>query len=106
MLLRPVLAILLLSAPAVVAAQERVHLASLIEEAIAASPAILAAEQRYAAAGHRVIQERSLPDPMVSGGYTSVGNPLPGAGLRTEPLANLSVLVSQTFPFPGKRHPR
>jgi len=48
------------------------------------------------------LQERSLPDPMISAGYNSSGNPLPGAGLGTEPTANIGVMVSQEIPYPGK----
>lgn len=98
-----VLAFAFLSVPTIALSQERVSLASLINEATAANPGIRAAAQRYDAAGQRAAQARGLPDPMVSAGYTSVGSPLPGDGLRTEPLANLAVMVSQTFPFPGKR---
>ena len=86
-----------------VAAQERVSLSSLIDEALTAHPTLVAADARRAAATERIAQERALPDPMVSAGYASVGLPLPGAGLRSEPLANLSVMVSQTFPYPGTR---
>lgn len=78
-------------------------LSSLIDEALTAHPALVAADARRGAASERIAQERALPDPMVSAGYSSVGNPLPGAGLRREPLANLSVMVSQTFPYPGTR---
>ncbi|HUR33106.1 MAG TPA: TolC family protein, partial [Vicinamibacterales bacterium] len=95
--------LLLLAVPTPAAAQDRVSLATLIAEAVAAHPSIQAASRRSEAATWRVVQERRLPDPMVSAGYASVGNPWPGAGLRTEPLANIRVMASQTFPFPGKR---
>jgi outer membrane protein TolC len=39
---------------------------------------------------------------MISLGYASVGNPLPGAGLGSQVLANVGVMVSQEVPFPGK----
>lgn len=78
-------------------------LSALLDEALAAHPALTAAGARRDAATERVAQEHALPDPMISAGYASVGNPLPGAGLRREPLANLSVMVSQTFPYPGTR---
>jgi outer membrane protein TolC len=39
---------------------------------------------------------------MISLGYNSVGNPLPGAGLGRDVLANAGVMVSQELPFPGK----
>ena len=80
----------------------RVSLRELTAEAIKNNPEILAAQKRYEAARQRPTQESSLPDPMVSLGYNSVGNPLPGAGLGREPQANAGVMVSQEVPFPGK----
>ena len=38
----------------------------------------------------------------MSAGYSSSGNPLPGAGLGTTPLANIGVMVTQALPYPGK----
>lgn len=43
---------------------------------------------------------------MLSAGYSAVGRPLPGAGLGTEPIANIGVMVSQMVPYPGKRQLR
>ena len=100
-----VTALLLLGVPPG-STQTRVSLDSLVEEATSANPEIRAARLRYAAAGQRAAQDSSLPDPMISAGYASVGTPLPGDGIRTEPQANLSVMASQTLPFPGKRHLR
>jgi cobalt-zinc-cadmium efflux system outer membrane protein len=95
---------LILSLPA--AAQppsSRVSVADLVAEAVAKNPEIAAAERRYDAARQRPVQERSLPDPMISAGYNANGNPLPGAGLGTEPTANIGLMVSQALPYPGKR---
>jgi outer membrane protein TolC len=97
-----------LACPAVVFGQAqaevpRVPLASLIEEAVANSPEIAAARARYDAALQRPAQERSLPDPMISAGWNASGNPLPGAGLGTEPTSNIGLMVRQEFPYPGKR---
>ena len=39
---------------------------------------------------------------MLSLSYNSNGNPLPGAGIGTQPTANAGLMVSQEFPFPGK----
>jgi outer membrane protein TolC len=39
---------------------------------------------------------------MISARYNSSGNPLPGAGLGSEPTANIGVMVSQEIPYPGK----
>lgn len=73
-----------------------------VAEALARSPEIAAAQLSYEAAKARPIQERSLPDPMVSTGYSSVGRPWPGSGLGSEPTANVGVMASQTLPYPGK----
>jgi outer membrane protein TolC len=77
-------------------------LRDLIRETLQNNPEVLAAQKRYEAARQRPTQASSLPDPMVSLGYNSVGNPLPGAGLGREVLANVGVMVSQEVPFPGK----
>lgn len=81
----------------------RIQLAELIAEAVAGHPEIAAARQRYDAARQRPIQERSLPDPMMSAGYSANGAPWPGAGLGTEPTSNIGFMVSQELPYPGKR---
>jgi outer membrane protein, heavy metal efflux system len=97
----------LLGAPAV--AQEtpsRLTLAQAVAAALESHPEIGAAQQRYEAARQRPVQERSLPDPMVSAGYSATGNPLPGAGLGSDPNANIGVMVSQEIPYPGKRKAR
>lgn len=88
---------------AVAQAQE---LPQLIDQALRGNREILAAQKRYEAARQRAPQERSLPDPVVSLGYTSVGGPYPVAGIGREVAANAGVMVSQEFPFPGKRELR
>jgi outer membrane protein TolC len=80
----------------------RVSLRDLTSVAIRNNPEIVAAQKKYEAARQRPTQESSLPDPMISVGYNSVGNPLPGAGLGSQVLANVGVMVSQEVPFPGK----
>jgi outer membrane protein TolC len=81
---------------------DRWSLNDAVTEALARNPEITAAVRRYEAARQRPAQERSLPDPMLSVGYNAVGNPLPGAGLGTEPTANVGFMVSQELPYPGK----
>jgi outer membrane protein TolC len=93
---------MMLAAPAFAQTAGRLALADVIADALKVNPEIAAAQQRLAAARFRPIQERSLPDPMVSAGYNASGNPLPGAGLGTEPIANIGVMVSQDLPYPGK----
>jgi outer membrane protein, heavy metal efflux system len=80
----------------------RVSLAALVEEAVANNPEIAAARARHDAALQRPVQERSLPDPMLSAGYNASGKPYPGAGLGTEPTASIGVMVTQEIPYPGK----
>jgi outer membrane protein TolC len=75
---------------------------SLIVEALKNNPEILAAQKRYEAARQRPSLESSLPDPMLSVGWTSNGNPLPGAGLGSTPTSNIGVSVAQELPAPGK----
>jgi outer membrane protein TolC len=96
-----ILAILAISAPAQIP-ESRVSLRELTGEAIKNNPEIGAAQKRYEAARQRPSQQSSLPDPMISLGYNSVGNPLPGAGIGKEVLANAGVMVSQEIPAPGK----
>lgn len=81
----------------------RLTLADAVAQALAGNPEITAAQRRYDAALQRPAQERSLPDPMISAGYSAVGYPVPGFGLGSEPNANIGVMVSQALPYPGKR---
>lgn len=93
---------LLGAVPVAAQSPERLVLADVVVEVLRSHPEIAAAEQRFNAARQRPAQERSLPDPMISAGYNSSGSPLPGAGLGTEPTANIGVMVSQEIPYPGK----
>ena len=92
----------LMATPAQAQTSARLPLTEVIAEALKNHPEIAAAERRWEAARQRPIQERSLPDPMISAGYNASGRPWPGAGLGTEPTANIGVMVSQEIPFPGK----
>ncbi|MEJ5369749.1 MAG: TolC family protein [Bryobacteraceae bacterium] len=78
-------------------------LPQLIEEALRRNPEILAAQKKLEAARQRPAQASSLPDPMLSLGYASIGGPLPGQGLGREPMARAGLMASQTLPAPGKR---
>jgi outer membrane protein TolC len=93
----------LLTFPALAAAQP---LASLVDEALHNNREILAAQKKYEAARQRPSQAASLPDPMVSLGYTSNGAPYPGAGLGRDVTSNAGITVSQEMAFPGKRQLR
>jgi outer membrane protein TolC len=84
------------------AAEKRLNVDDLVQEAMRANPEIRAAQNKYQASRQRPAQERSLPDPMVSFGWNSVNNPLPGGGLGRDPVANIGVMASQGVPYPGK----
>ncbi|MCW5976644.1 MAG: TolC family protein [Bryobacteraceae bacterium] len=101
-LLRPI-SISLLAAAAAWAQPARVSLAELLAEALRGNPEVIAAQKRYEASRQRPSQASSLPDPMFSPSYNSSGAPWPGAGLGREPVANVGFMVTQEFPFPGKR---
>jgi outer membrane protein TolC len=75
----------------------------LLEEATRNNREILAAQKRYEAARQRPDQESALPETMLSLGYASNGSPRPFAGLGVEPTSNAGFMVTQEFPFPGKR---
>lgn len=88
------------------AQQKRLELSDLIEEARRNNPEILAAQKRYEASRQQPRQAGSLPDPTLSLGYASNGNPLPGTGIGTQPTSNIGFSFTQEFPYPGKRRLR
>jgi outer membrane protein TolC len=94
--------ILFILAIPVPAQQNRLRLDEIVTEALKNNREILAAQKIYEAKRQRPAQESSLPDPMLSLGYASVGNPLPGRGLGIEPMANAGAMFTQELPFPGK----
>jgi outer membrane protein TolC len=85
------------------AQEERLRLKPLLEEALRNNPDILAAQKGLEASRQRPSQASSLPETMLSLGYTSNGSPRPLAGIGMEPTANAGFMVTQEFPFPGKR---
>lgn len=94
---------LLLLATAIAPAEAPLDLGALVREATDRHPEVLAAQKRFEALSQRPRAASALPDPMVGIGWNSSGNPLPGAGLGREPVANIGVMVTQEFPYPGKR---
>jgi outer membrane protein, heavy metal efflux system len=84
-------------------AQPASTLDGLVAEALASHPEVIAAQKRYEAARQRPGRVSTLPDPMFSPGYAANGRPWPGAGLGVEPTSNIGFMVSQEFPYPGKR---
>ena len=86
-----------------VAGQESpLTLQALVSEVLRSNPDVVAAQKSYEASRQRPTQQSSLPDPMISLGYVSVGNPLPGAGLGSQVLSNIGLMYSQELPYPGK----
>jgi len=99
---RPKILFLAILAASAAAQERHADLQGLIRDALRNNPDVLAAQKAYEAARQRPTQQSSLPDPTVSLGYASVGNPLPGAGLGSQVLSNIGVLASQEIPYPGK----
>jgi cobalt-zinc-cadmium efflux system outer membrane protein len=86
--------------------QGALRLEDLIREALEHNPDVAAALYRYQASRYRPGQASSLPETVLSAGYTGSGRPWPGAGLGVYPTSNIGVMVAQEFPFPGKRRLR
>ena len=83
-------------------AAEPLRLRDLVATALENNPEVRAAQKRYEAARQKPAQERSLPDPVLSAGYSSNGGPLPGQGLGRDGTSNIGVMISQELPYPGK----
>jgi outer membrane protein TolC len=78
-------------------------LRSLLEEALARNPELVAARHLLSAARSRTGQAGSLPDPMLLVGYTNDGwSPTLGA----RDMTTLAVMWGQELPYPGKRRLR
>jgi len=80
-----------------------VTLNSLVDELLAKNPELQAVRKSYEAAMTRPYQDSALPDPRVTAGWSSNGNPLRGTGLGVEPTSNIGMQIAQEFPYPGKR---
>ncbi len=85
---------------------QELRLSDLVAEAMRVNPEVLVAQKSLEAARKRPDQVSALPDTMFSLGYSSNGRPWPGAGLGTDPTSNIGLMVTQEFPFPGKRQLR
>jgi outer membrane protein TolC len=86
---------------ALFAEEGTVSLDDLIAEALRKSPEIQAARLRADAAGYRIPQAKSLPDPMATLGYQNDG--LSSLTLGQSIMSMGVAGVSQQFPFWGKR---
>jgi outer membrane protein TolC len=90
-----------LATAAMVAAEEPVlRVESLVQEAIARSPKILAARERHSALKEKIPQAGALDDPMLGFGVVNLPN---NFDFNEEDMTAKEVSVSQKFPFPGKR---
>lgn len=85
---------------AMVAPGQEITLAQLVVLALQRNPAIRSAAERFQAEEARAPQERSLPDPMVSGGW--MGNITPFSVMDGDPSSYRGLMVSQGLPWPGK----
>lgn len=99
----PLALCLLLTASTGLGQDGELRLSDLIDEARRSNPEILVAQKGLEAARKRPDQASALPETMLSLGYASNGAPWPGAGLGTDPTSNIGVMLTQEFPFPGKR---
>ena len=88
--------------PAEQANQSFELLNSLVEQALRSNPSIWEARKKWAASTKRPSQVASLPDPEVSFGSMSSGNPLPYSTIGGGPLSWASFMFKQKIPWPGK----
>jgi outer membrane protein TolC len=78
-------------------------LRSILEEALARNPDLVAARHLLSAGRSRPAQAGALPEPMLSVGYTNDGwSPT----LGTRDMTTLSLMWAQELPYPGKRRLR
>jgi len=84
-------------------AEEALSLDELIAEGLQKSPEILAAQARAQAAGFRIPQAKSLPDPMFMFGYQNEGFDRINVGEQPNSNSQGMFSLSQQFYYPGKR---
>ncbi len=77
-------------------------LQSLVREVLRSSPAIQAARKDWEASTKRPSQVSSLPNPELTFGSMSSGNPLPYSTIGTGPIDWASFMFMQKVPWPGK----
>jgi outer membrane protein, heavy metal efflux system len=80
---------------------QQLKLSDLLDEALKNNPDLFASQAKIEAAGYRVPQSKSLPDPMLMVGYQNEGLTRYTYGM--EPDAQWMFSASQMFPYPGKR---
>ena len=84
-------------------AEESLSLDELVAEGLEKSPEILAAQARARAAGFRIPQAGSLPDPMFMFGYQNEGFDRINVGEQPNSNSQGIFSLSQQFYYPGKR---
>ncbi len=75
--------------------------ARLVEAALQQRPELAQVKERIAAEGHRVPQASAMPEPMLAVGIQNDG--FRGLQIGTMPTSFVSLMLSQTIPFWGKR---
>jgi cobalt-zinc-cadmium efflux system outer membrane protein len=78
------------------------RLDALIVEGLRNSPYLAQLRSEWLAQRQTIPQVSTLPDPEITFQSFSVGSPVPGHGLQTNPFAYLGWGASQEIPFPGK----
>jgi outer membrane protein TolC len=86
-----------------VPAEDDAVLQALVAEALARNPDLHAVQSAIAAAQTRTVAAQARPDPMVSMTYTNDGW---APSLGSMPMTTLGFMVSQEFPYSGKRQLR
>jgi outer membrane protein TolC len=79
------------------------RLEDLVRVALDQNPEIHAAARRWEAAAARPSQARALPNPVISFSYWNAGSPFPGTSVGEDPMSFVEPMLTQRFPFPGKR---
>ncbi len=78
------------------------RLRALVDEALARSPVVLAAQRHWQAQTKVPIQASTLPDPQVSLQHFTVGSPQPFSGYESSDFYYTGFGFSQDIPGPGK----
>jgi outer membrane protein TolC len=89
-----------LSAGGLPAAEPRLNVDRLVDEALRNNPEILAARETAQAAREKIPQAYSLDDPMLGVGVTNLPT---NFSFKDDEMTQKEVTISQKLPFPGKR---
>jgi outer membrane protein, heavy metal efflux system len=92
--------ITVLSASALLAAEPKLNVDRLVDEALRNNPEILAAREKAEAAREKIPQAYSLDDPMLGVGVTNLPTTF---SFKDDEMTQKEITISQKLPFPGKR---